>query len=448
MRGRRPAPPGASLLAVATAVALAAVLGTIGADARWLAVLGSAIADSRSIPDGVPYAAAPSDGWPNVVVLAELIFHGLEAAFGDRGLLLAQLAAVATGFWVLARDARRSGASDAATAFVLLLVAVGAVAELVVVRVQLFSLALFPLLLALLRDETRSPSRRIWLVVPLVALWSNLHGAVLVGVAVAGAYLLVERLRRQPLTAVAVLASTIVALSATPALARTPEYYVGVLENEAARRGYGLWERLSFTSGFDVVLVLSAIVLLVLALRARPAAWELVAFAGLAVLTIRTGRSGVWLLIAAAVPAARGVDVSHRIRAPTAIAALTVLLALSAFGLARGPIQTGAGGAIVRDALSRARGTPIAAEPLLAEQLVLAGGRVWMANPLDAFPRRDQGAYIDWLEGRPGGDSVLANAPRVAVVRPGHPADERLRRDPRWRRAREDSGAVLYVARP
>ena len=50
---------------------------------------------------------------------------------------------------------------------------------LLVVRSQLFSLALFPLLVLLLRGEARAPSRRIWLLVPLVALWSNLHGGVL-----------------------------------------------------------------------------------------------------------------------------------------------------------------------------------------------------------------------------------------------------------------------------
>ncbi len=46
----------------------------------------------------------------------------------------------------------------------------------------------------LLTGVTASTSRRIWLVVPLVIIWGNLHGAALVGVAAAGAYLLLDRI--------------------------------------------------------------------------------------------------------------------------------------------------------------------------------------------------------------------------------------------------------------
>src|SRR5256886_10379650 len=74
-------------LAVALGAALSAVAGTIGADARWLPALGRIILDRGKIPDGVPYASAPSAGWHNVPVLAELILRGLTSAAGDRGLL-------------------------------------------------------------------------------------------------------------------------------------------------------------------------------------------------------------------------------------------------------------------------------------------------------------------------------------------------------------------------
>ena len=51
------------------------------------------------------------------------------------------------------------------------------------------------MVLLVLRSQQRRPSRGIWLVVPLTAIWGNLHGAVLVGVAVIGCYLLFSRLR-------------------------------------------------------------------------------------------------------------------------------------------------------------------------------------------------------------------------------------------------------------
>src|SRR5262249_20836984 len=153
------------------------------------------------------------------------------------------------------------------------------------VRSQLFSIALFPLLVLLLRDEARLPSRRIWLLVPLVALWSNLHGGVLTGLAVAAAYLLFERLRREPLVAVGVRASSALDLCATPALWHWGDYYAGVLGNEAARRGVGLWARLSPTSGLDIAFLICAVLVVAAALRSRPRVWEWVALAGLTVLT-------------------------------------------------------------------------------------------------------------------------------------------------------------------
>src|SRR6266576_7103027 len=82
-------------LVVALGAALAAVAGTIGADARWLPALGQIIADRGRIPNGVPFASAPSAGWHNVPVLAELILRGITGAAGDRGLLAAQVVSVA-----------------------------------------------------------------------------------------------------------------------------------------------------------------------------------------------------------------------------------------------------------------------------------------------------------------------------------------------------------------
>ena len=109
-------------LAIALGAALAAIAGTIGADARWLAALGRIIVDRREIPDGIPYASAPSAGWHNVPVLAELIFRGLTSVAGDRGLLLAQVVAVAAALAVLAWDLRRAGADDLSGALILLVV--------------------------------------------------------------------------------------------------------------------------------------------------------------------------------------------------------------------------------------------------------------------------------------------------------------------------------------
>jgi hypothetical protein len=434
-------------LAIAIGAALVAVAGTIGADSRWLEALGRIIVRRGSIPNDVPWASAPSGGWHNVPVLAELIFRGLTTVAGDRGLLVAQVVAVGASLAILAWDLRREGAEELGGALVLLIVALGSLSVFVVVRSQLFSVLLFAVLIALLRADARAPSRRIWLLVPMFALWSNLHGAVLVGLAVAATYLVFGRGRREPFLAAGIFVASALAICATPALQHTPDYYYGLLRNEAARRGEGLWAPISFTSGFDLLLVAAAIALLVLAVRARPPLWETIALIGLAVLTVKTARSGVWLLFVAAGPAARSVRFERERPLRLAVPVLVTAMALAVVGVAHGPVSTGAGRQVLDEALRRAAGTPILAETVPAEQIAAAGGRVWLSNPLDAFSHRDQRLYLDWLAGRPAGDRALENIRVVLVIRRDDPA-KRLRRSQAFMPVARDSNSILFLRRP
>jgi hypothetical protein len=281
----------------------------------------------------------------------------------------------------------------------------------------------------------------------IVALWSNLHGGVLVGLGLAAVYLVVERGRREPVLGGAVLGASILALFATPALWRTGDYYRGVLENEAAKRGVGLWAPLSLTDGFDIVFVVCALALVAALLRRRPALWELVALAALAVLTVRAARGGVWFAFFAATPAAVGLGRHPSPRQRVVVLATVVLLAFIGLGLSRGVHESAARPALLERALAEAEGTPVLATDQLGEQLALHGGRVWMSNPIDAFERRDQRLWLDWLDGKPSGDAALRDAPRVVFVRPGSPPDKRLaaRRD--FQKVARDAGGVLYRRR-
>src|SRR4029453_7435569 len=215
------------------------------------------------------------------------------------------------------------------------------------------------------------------------------------------AYLIVARGRRNPVISAGVLVSSAVAVCATPALQHTPDYYYGLLRNEAARRGEGLWAPLSLTSGFDLLLIAAALTLLVLAFRARPALWETIALLGLVALTVKTARSGVWLLFLAAVPAARSLRFEGGRRLRVAMPLVLTAGVLAGFGLAAGPVSTGAGGRLLDKAIRLAGGTPILAEGIPAEQIAADQGRVWLSNPLDAFRHRDQRLYLDWLPGPP-----------------------------------------------
>jgi hypothetical protein len=436
-------------LAVYFGAGACALLAGIGADARWLAALGREIVERGAIPSGVPYAAAPTLDWVNVPVLGELIFHALEAAGGDRGLLLAQVVAASAALALLVLDMRATRAADAGGALVILGVFFAAAPALIIVRAQLFSLVLFCATLLLLRSETRAPSRRIWLLVPLVALWANLHGAVLVGLAVASAYLMLERLRQQPFVVLGVLTASIGALFLTPALLDSGDYYLGVLRSEAALRGEGMWAPLSPHSPFDVLFVGLAVPLLVFAWRSGLRPWELACVAGFATITVHAGRNSVWLIFLIAAPAARGLGRGRF--ATFALAPRRELLvswvpaALFVAGVLHTPPQDGASERVRREAAVLAAGAPILADGIDAEHLALDGQRVWIANPLDAFARRDQRLYLDWLDARPAGDSLLEEAGPVVLVSRGSPPQRRLERDAGFRRVARDSEAVVYV---
>jgi hypothetical protein len=431
---------------IALGAAVAAVAGTIGPDSRWLSVLGRAVVRLGAVPHGVPYAAAPSRGWHNVPVLAELSFHGLQVAAGDRGLLAAQVTATVVALSLLTAEARRLGATDTGTAVALLLVVAGGLLAFAGIRAQLFALVLFPAMVWLLRSEERAPSRRVWLLVPLFVVWSNLHGTALLGVGVALVYLFAERARRRPLESTVVAFASLLALCATPALGETPAYYVGALTNEAARRSYGLWVPLSLHSGFDLVFLVAAIALLAGFVRARPRPWQIAVAAALVAITVHASRNSIWLLMFLAAPAAAALQTSRRPSLGLSHGLAIVLTAAAIAGLVRGPLDVGASQGLLGRAIGDAQGGPILAHPAVAEQVAQAGGRVWISNPLDAFRRSDQRLYLDWLQGHPSGDALLRNVTTVVVLK-GSPSDKRLEHNKRFLEVAKGGRFRLFASR-
>jgi hypothetical protein len=429
--------------------ALCALATTIGADSHWLAALGQVIAAKHAVPSGVPFATAPTAHWPNTIALAELMFHYLEAAAGDRGLMIANLLAVVTGLSILAGDALAGRATAAGTAVALLIAALGAFPSLAIARDQLFSIALFPLVIALLRNESRAPSRRIWLIPVCLLVWSNLHGAVLIGLGVTLIYLLLERRRGDPGTAAAVSVASVAAVCATPAGVHTIDYYRGVLSNVAAQRGQAQWASLSLSSAKDLLLIASVTALGYVVARKRGTGlrvWELVAVACLATLTISASRSGVWLLLFMVGPAARAMQPRRNwvlLHAPITAASLFAMV----LAVGRGPLEAGVSRPLVTRAIQLARGTPVLADDVAAEQIALAGGRVWISDPIDAFSPRDQTVYLDWTQGSAEGRLALDRRVEVVIVRRGSPAQGLTARSGGFVAVESDRAAVLYVRR-
>ena len=420
-----------TLVATLASVGLVALFVRIGGDWDWLVAMGDHVRSTRTVPDEVPFAVAETSGWHNVPVLAEVTASLLHQA-GASAPVLAHLVAVTVTLVVLAGAARARGGSDAHAASAVALLCLGGLAAFGVVRAQSFSFVPFALMVALVCSQSARPDRRIWWAVPLVVLWANLHGAALLGVCVLGAYLLVQRTRTHLWESVGVGVASLLALCVTPQLWRTPLYYAEVFDNVSAQRGEGLWAPPSLDMPFDVVMLVAAVVGLAVLLRSRRSAWEYVAVLGLCVTTASAARHGVWLLCLLVVLAARssgprgaGADrerpsvVSGASVIPGAalVAALALALALPV-ALTRGEDVLGQSSAVVREVAAEV-GQEVALVPApLSEALAVEGVRLWATNPLDAFTHPDQAAYLDFLDGRPGGLVAVAAAD-VVVARDG-----------------------------
>lgn len=409
----------------------------VGGDWDWLVALGEHVRAEMQVPDGVPFAASDTAGWHNVPVLAQLVATVVND-LGEQATVLAHVGVVVVAMYVLARTARSGGASDRYTAGALIALGAGALATLGVVRAQTLSLVPFALLLALVASQVRHPDRRIWWAVPLIAVWGNLHGAALLGACVLGAYLVVERVRSDFWLATGVGVSSLLALCATPELWRTPTYYATVFDNVSAQRGEGLWAKPSLDMPFDVVMLVSAVVLLVLFLRARRRPWEYVAVLGLCLATASAARHGTWLLMLLVVLAGNGRAEGTRpaevraSRRPAGLAALVVGIPMAValpIVVVRGDAVLGAPPDVV-DVVAQVAGDSVVLAPApLSESLAVAGVTLWAGNPLDAFSHRVQAAYLDFLDGDEGAAAAVAGSD-VVVAQEGSAQADLVSGDP------------------
>ncbi len=159
--------------------------------------------------------------------------------------------------------------------------------------------------------------------------------------------------------------------------------------------------------------------------------------------TIHSSRSGVWLLMFLAAPAACCFAPSRLWDGLIPALALASLVALT-YAFVRGPLPSGASASIVDRALALSRGTPILADDIVDEQVALAGGRIWAGNPVEAFASRVQGIYLDWIEGRASGRAALAPEVRIVVTDLSSPAARLMSSTPGFVRVYADRTAAIY----
>lgn len=153
-------------------------------DFWWHLATGRIIAATGSIPiaDSFSFtrAGAPfyNQGW-----LAQLIMYWLDQLGGIPLIIAAQALVITLAYGLLLRlCVRRSGRLRLSVALLLLTTLPLSFTNWVV-RPQSYALPIFAAFLVILTEYRLGMSRRLWLLPPLMALWVNIHGTFVLGIA-------------------------------------------------------------------------------------------------------------------------------------------------------------------------------------------------------------------------------------------------------------------------
>ena len=276
----------------------------------WLTLLSGREVVTEGLP-GVDTLTVMTAGteWTNQQWLGQAIFYVLEDLGGIRLVMLVHVAVVAAALGIALVAARRLGGTPrnvAVVAAAALLVAPWAIQ----LRTQSLALPLFALLLGLLAADSRAPSRRVLLVFPLLVLWSNVHGTVVLAalfVALRGLTSLGDLRRGRDLRgpvgrSLLLTLAPFACIFASPYAFDLGAYYRSLLLNPGLRSIAPEWEPSTpsfLTIGFYVVGAAS--LWLLARRRSRLTSFEQAALLATIVLGATALRSVIWFAIAAVI---------------------------------------------------------------------------------------------------------------------------------------------------
>jgi hypothetical protein len=318
------------------ALALYATLLLVGlpkllAPDTWLALVSGREIVESGLPrnDSLTTWAAGTE-WIDQPWLGQLVLYGAHAAGGMRLALLAGAAALALTLGLVAAYGRRRGASAGAVAVVMVATMVATAAS-TAVRTETLVYPLFVAVVWLLLEDARRPSPRVLFVLPMLALWANVHGSVLLVAGLAALHGLLS-VRRRPRTAVALLLAP-AALLATPYGLDSIEYVRRTAGNRIFPSLLEEWAATSFPSDWRFFAVAFATAWL-LARARNVTLFERLAFVGLLVGALTASRYTVWFVLYAAMILPPLIDREWTRRALVRPRTTTVLAASAAIALA------------------------------------------------------------------------------------------------------------------
>jgi hypothetical protein len=265
----------------------------------WYTLLGGRIVAHDGLPNRDTLTVFTlGRHWVDQQWLAHLVLYGVWAAGGWQLAGVVLMVLYVGAFAIAGATARLLGASDRSTAVAVVAGFLTGVTN-TVFRAQIPAYVLFAVVFGLLLTDARRPSQRVYLVLPLLVLWANLHGSVVLGaslVALRGVLYLRARAGR----AAALIVLPWVCVLVSPYAARLPGYYKSVLDNSTLSHSISEWGP-STLRGQPIffVLLLVSFLLIGRAGSALPA-FDRLAIAALGVLGLVAVRNDVWFALAAA----------------------------------------------------------------------------------------------------------------------------------------------------
>jgi hypothetical protein len=149
-------------------------------DTGWHIRTGQYIVANRVVPTQDLFSfSRPGAPWFAWEWLSDLWFAALYAVGGLKAIVLFAAALISTYATLLVRYAIWRGSNALLAAFVTFL-AVGSSTMHFLARPHLFTLILVPACMWLIEADRRKNTRWVWLLAPVTAIWTNLHGGFLV----------------------------------------------------------------------------------------------------------------------------------------------------------------------------------------------------------------------------------------------------------------------------
>lgn len=386
--------------------------------------------------------------WVDEQWLAHLAFHAAEVVGGLTAVaLLADIARLAA-LTLLVADLRARGLPGLRAAVIGFVALVGTFGVFATARAQVFALPLFAIVLVLLSRAAERP-RLAWWCIPGLVVWANVHGSIVVGVGLVGAWALAGGRGGAP-ARLPVLGVAALTLVCTPYGLQTLGYLRDVGSNGAIREVVSEWgaPQLRDPAAAPFFALLAATALAAAASRQRVTAFQWLTIVPLACASLASQRfTGFFALAAvhllgrlwsAAEMDERAVPRALRLL-PHAIALVAVATVVHAFTVADGfEGRAGApeGAAAALAVVAKRDGARVLADDQTSNYALWKeprlAGRVALDSRLELLTERELRDFAAFVNGRSW--QRHARGYDALVIEPTtHPElADAVRRDPGW----------------